>query len=138
VQRLGDVREAEMRVVGIDHVVLLVNDLPAMIAFYEGVLGCRVRHRQDAIGLVHLDAGSSLIDLVDRAGPLGQRQAPGPGRNLDHICLRVESFDADTVRAELAAHGVASGAPATRYGAGGSEPTIYLTDPEGNGIELRG
>lgn len=127
-----------MRIVGIDHVVLLVNHLAGMTGFYERVLGCRVRHRQDAIGLVHLDAGSSLIDLVDRAGTLGQRQSPGPGRNLDHICLRVADFDAVAIRAELTAQGVASGAPVTRYGAGGSAPTIYLTDPEGNGIELRG
>lgn len=127
-----------MRIVGIDHLVLLVDDLPGMIAFYEGVLGCRVRHRQDAIGLVHLDAGSSLIDLVDRAGELGRQQAAGPGRNLDHICLKVDGFDAAAVRAELAQHGIASGEPAQRYGAGGVGPSIYLTDPEGNGIELRG
>ena len=128
-----------MKIAGIDHVVLLVTDLDRMIDFYSIVLGCRVEHRQDAIGLVHLRAGTSLIDLVDRAGTLGAAAAgaAGPGRNLDHICLRVEGFDAEAVRAELAGHGVESDPPAERFGFDGRGQTIYLRDVEGNGIELR-
>ncbi|CAN5158190.1 VOC family protein [soil metagenome] len=129
-----------MRIAGIDHIVLLVTDIERMISFYSEVLGCQVVHRQDAIGLVHLKAGASLIDLVDRAGTLGARNpgAAGPGQNLDHICLRVEAFDADAVRAELARCGVESDPPAARYGFAGYDQTIYLRDAEGNGIELRG
>ena len=129
-----------MKIGGIDHVVLLVSDLARMTEFYRTLLRCRVKHRQDDIGLVHLEAGRSLIDLVDRAGTLGARSpgAAGPGRNLDHICLRVEAFDVETVRAELAAHGVKSDPPAERYGFGGHGQTIYQRDIEGNGIELRG
>ncbi|WP_068077692.1 VOC family protein [Novosphingobium lentum] len=129
-----------MKIGGIDHVVLLVSNLARMTEFYSTVLGCRVKHRQDDIGLVHLQAGNALIDLVDRAGTLGVQSpgAAGPGRNLDHICLRVEAFNAETVRAELAAHGVESDPPAERYGFDGHAQTIYLRDVEGNGIELRG
>jgi len=60
------------------------------------------------------------------------------GRNVDHFCFRVEPFDADTIRAGLAAAGVEAGAVEARYGAEGEGPSIYLSDPEGNTIELKG
>ncbi|MBB5687877.1 VOC family protein [Sphingobium boeckii] len=128
-----------MRITGIDHVVLLVTDIDRMIDFYTVVLGCQVEHSQDDIGLVHLRAGTSLIDLVDRAGTLGARSPDdaGPGRNLDHICLRVEAFDPDAVRAELAVHGIECDPSAQRFGSTGQGHSLYLWDVEGNGIELR-
>lgn len=128
-----------MQIVGIDHVVLRVNDLEAMIRFYEGVLGCEVVHRQDRIGLVHLRAGSSLIDLVDVAGPLGRARGGSPDGppNMDHLCLRVAGFDAERVRLELASQGVDVEEPAERFGSTGEALSIYLRDPEGNGLELR-
>jgi glyoxylase I family protein len=125
---------------GIDHVVLRVTDMDRAIAFYSDVLGCKVEHRQDALGLVHLRAGTSLIDLVDVGGKLGRLggSAPGSeGRNLDHICLRVADFDVDRITRELAAKGVAIGETARRFGSTGEATSIYLADPEGNGLELR-
>jgi glyoxylase I family protein len=130
-----------MRILGFDHVVLRVRDLTAMIDFYSRVLGCHVEHRQEALGLVHLRAGSALIDLVDVAGPLGQAggEAPGPtGRNMDHLCLKVAAFDAERLQRELAAEGVEVGETGERFGATGRALSIYLRDPEGNGLELRG
>lgn len=130
-----------LKVAGIDHVVLRVRDLEAMIGFYTGVLGCPVERRNDAIGLVQLRAGDSLIDLVPVDGKLGRMggAAPGPeGRNMDHLCLRLADFDAAAVEAHLRAHGVAVGEIGTRYGAGGDGVSIYLADPEGNALELRG
>lgn len=47
----------------IDHLVLRVVDLQRMLRFYCDVLGCAVERRQDAIGLVQLRAGRSLLDL---------------------------------------------------------------------------
>ena len=129
-----------MQVIGIDHVVLRVRNLERMIDFYEGVLGCRVDHRQDALGLVHLRAGSSLIDLVDVDGPLGRARGPvDPNSpNMDHLCLRVAGFDVDRVRRELEAQGVEIGETGSRYGASGEGMSLYLRDPEGNGLEIRG
>jgi catechol 2,3-dioxygenase-like lactoylglutathione lyase family enzyme len=130
-----------MAVLGLDHIVLRVLNLDAMIAFYGDVLGCRVERRQDDIGLVQLRAGSALIDLVPVDGKLGRMggAAPGPeGRNLDHLCLRVEPFDAAAIRNYLAAHGVAAGPVESRYGAQGEGPSIYLQDPEHNTVELKG
>jgi catechol 2,3-dioxygenase-like lactoylglutathione lyase family enzyme len=125
----------------IDHIVLRVVDLDAMLAFYCGALGCPVEKRQDEIGLVQLRAGSSLIDLVPLDGKLGRMGGAAPGRegrNMDHFCLRVEPFDAAAINAHLAAHGVEAGAVESRYGAEGEGPSIYVTDPEGNVVELKG
>ena len=125
----------------IDHLVLRIVDLERMLAFYCGALGCTIERRQDAIGLVQLRAGSSLIDLVPVDGKLGRMGGAPPGaegRNMDHFCLRVEPFDEAAIRDHLAAHGVAAGQVASRYGAEGEGPSIYLTDPEGNMVELKG
>lgn len=125
----------------IDHIVLRVVDLERMLAFYCEALGCPVEKRQDEIGLVQLRAGSSLIDLVPLDGKLGRMGGAAPGkegRNLDHFCLRVEPFDAEAIRAHLARHGVEAGAVESRYGAEGEGPSIYLSDPEGNVVELKG
>ncbi len=125
----------------LDHVVLRVSDLDAMLAFYGEVLGCPVERRKDDIGLVQLRAGASLIDLVPVDSLLGRAggRAPGAeGRNMDHFCLRVEPFDEQVIRRHLAEHGVAAGPTESRYGAEGDGPSIYLTDPEGNTVELKG
>jgi catechol 2,3-dioxygenase-like lactoylglutathione lyase family enzyme len=125
----------------IDHLVLRVTDLPSMLDFYCRVLGCAVERRQDELGLVQLRAGRSLIDMITIAGPLGVQGGAAPGkdrRNMDHFCLRLEPFDAQAIRAFLATAGVVAGNVASRYGAEGEGPSIYLTDPEGNSIELKG
>ena len=130
-----------MKLQGLDHLVLRVVDLDAMLAFYVGVLGCGVERRQDDIGLVQVRAGQSLIDLVPVDSKLGRvgGAAPGAeGRNLDHFCLRVEPFDEAEIRAHLAAHGIDAGKTESRYGAEGEGPSIYLSDPEGNVVELKG
>ena len=125
----------------IDHLVLRVVDLSAMLRFYCDGLGCRIERRQDEIGLIQLRAGRSMIDLVTIAGKLGRAGGAAPGRegrNLDHLCLRVEPFDEAAIRAHLASLGVEAGPVESRYGAEGEGPSIYLSDPEGNVVELKG
>jgi glyoxylase I family protein len=125
----------------IDHIVLRVVDLARMLRFYGDVLGCREVRRQDEIGLVQLRAGSAMVDLIPIAGKLGREGGAAPGkegRNVDHFCFRVEPFDEAAIRAHLAAHGIEAGPAASRFGAEGEGPSIYLNDPEGNTIELKG
>jgi glyoxylase I family protein len=126
---------------GLDHLVLRVREPQRMIAFYRDVLGCPLDRAREDLGLWHLRAGRAFIDLISVDGQLGRAGGPaaGPkGRNLDHLCLRVEQFDEAAIRAHLARHGVAAGATVQRYGAEGAGPSIYLEDPEGNTVELKG
>jgi catechol 2,3-dioxygenase-like lactoylglutathione lyase family enzyme len=129
------------RVLGIDHVVLRVADVERMLRFYRDALGCGVERRVDRIGLVQLRAGGSLIDLVPVDGLLGRAggAAPGPeGPNLDHFCLRIAPFDEAAIREQLARLGYAAGPVEQRYGAEGPGRSLYVTDPEGNVVELKG
>ena len=130
-----------IRIRDIDHLVLRVVDLAGMERFYCEVLGCSVEKRQDAIGLIQLRAGRSLLDLVPVDGPLGRAGGAAPGRegrNLDHFCFRVEPFDEAAIRAQLKRFDVEAGPVEPRYGAEGEGPSIYITDPEGNVVELKG
>lgn len=130
-----------IRLKGLDHIVLRTDDAERMIRFYEDVLGCSVERRRDDLGLIQMRAGQTLIDLVTLDGPLGREGGAGPGRegrNLDHFCLAIEKFDEAALRAHLARHKVQTGPTGTRYGAGGFGPSIYLQDPDGNTIELKG
>lgn len=125
----------------IDHVVLRVRDLERAVAFYTDVVGCSVARRRDDLGMVHLRAGASMIDLVHTAGRLGLRggAAPDPGaRNVDHICLRIAPFDQDALVAHLAAYGVVPDGPVeSNYGAQGDGDSLRFADPEGNVVELK-
>ncbi len=130
-----------IRIVGIDHVVLRVVDLARMLAFYRDVLGCALEKEQADIGLWQLRAGRSLVDLVPVDGKLGRQGGAAPGRegrNVDHVCFRIEPFDEAALRTHLAAHGVTAGDTVARYGAEGQGPSIYVEDPEGNVVELKG
>jgi glyoxylase I family protein len=130
-----------IRVAGIDHVVIRIVDLERMLQFYCDVLGCNVERRQDGIGLIQLRAGDALIDLVPVDGKLGAQggAAPGPeGRNMDHLCLRLEKFDGAAIIAFLEDKGFSPGKVESRYGAEGQGPSIYVNDPEGNVVELKG
>ena len=125
----------------IDHIVLRVVDLPRMLVFYTEVLGCKIERRQNEIGLVQLRAGRSLLDLVPVDGELGRAGGAAPGaegHNVDHFCFRVEPFDAAAIASHLATYGVQTGPVVSRYGAEGKGPSIYLSDPEGNTVELKG
>jgi glyoxylase I family protein len=130
-----------IHITGIDHIVLRAHDAPRLIAFYTDVLGLTVERDQSAIGLTQLRAGTSLIDIVAVDSPLGRMGGAGPaveGRNLDHFCLNVAGFDLEAVRAHLESHGVEIGEEGLRFGSGGEGVSLYLKDPEGNGLELRG
>lgn len=130
-----------IRIRELDHLVLRVVDVERVLRFYCGALGCTIERRQDAIGLIQLRAGRSLLDLVAVDGKLGSAGGAAPGaegRNLDHFCLRIEPFDEPAIRAHLLAHGASVGALESRYGAEGEGPSIYVADPEGNVVELKG
>ena len=128
------------RLEGLDHVVLLVDDMDAARSFYCDIVGCSVDRELPQYGMLQLRAGASLIDLVDIAseeGSWGRPPVEG-GRNMDHVCLATCGFSPDELRLHLAAHGVEVVEEGVRYGANGDGYSIYFNDPFGNQIELKG
>ena len=125
----------------LDHLVLRTAKLQDMIYFYEAVIGCKVEPTGDSIRLYQLRAGRSLIDIVDTDGELGKLGGPPPSTdalNLDHNCLRIEPWNEAAIRYHLTKHGVNAPETSERYGADGTGPSIYIQDPDGNTVELKG
>jgi glyoxylase I family protein len=127
----GKLDAMTFRVERIDHVVLRVRNLPAMVRFYEQALGFVVERRLDRLNLVQMRAGASMLDLIEK-------ERPAEGGNLDHVCFRIEPFDRQAIESRLSSLGIAVGETVERYGAEGTGPSIYFHDPEGNEIELKG
>lgn len=124
----------------IDHVVIRTADPAALARFYCDALGCTIEKEQPDIGLTQLRAGRSMIDLLAVGSSVDRPESgtPGEGRNMDHLCLRVEHYDSAQLAAHLTAHGAQLGTEGRRYGADGYGQSLYLFDPDGNMIELKG
>ena len=127
------------RLIGLDHIVLLVRDLAEARQFYEQVLGCTVDRALPRYGMPQLRAGASLIDLVDIGSSEGKWARPeiGGGRNMDHVCIATGPCDEQAMRAHLASHGVDIVEEGIRYGADGDGMSFYIRDPSGNQVELK-
>jgi catechol 2,3-dioxygenase-like lactoylglutathione lyase family enzyme len=121
---------APLTVSAIDHIVLPVPDVAAVVAWYRDELGLAVE-RQEAfdrgeVPFVSLRiSADTLIDVMP-----GERS----GENVNHVAV-VVAEDVD----ELAASGrfVVEIGPADLFGARGQGRGIYIRDPAGNLVELR-
>lgn len=133
---------APFKLGGLDHVVLRVPDMAQALGFYRDVLGAQVERTLDRLGMVQLRVGASLIDLVDLNGAMakaqGARAFSPDAVNVDHICIRIDPFDEAAVDAYLRERGVTIGEKGIRYGAQGDGPSIYIRDPFGTTVELKG
>ncbi len=127
----------------LDHVVLAVVDMDAMLRFYVDVLGLaphRVEEFRAGAALfpcARVNDGT-LIDLLPRAmwdtGDALDRTFP----NMNHFCLALEKRDWTAMLERLAAGGVEIEAgPMTLSGARGDGTSVYVRDPDGNRVELR-
>lgn len=121
-----------LEIVGLDHVVLRVADLERSLRFYRDVLGCRIERRLETPVLVQLRAGLSLIDLTPA------RAGSAPSASFDHIAIQLAGFDEAAIRTYLATHRIEAAATKERYGARGFGPSIYINDPDGLTVELKG
>jgi catechol 2,3-dioxygenase-like lactoylglutathione lyase family enzyme len=121
----------QMRVIGLDHIVITTPDVERSLAWYEGVLGLageRVEEwRQGAVFFpsVRVNDGT-IIDLLQ-----GERS----GVNVDHLCLVIEPQDLDALVA-TGSFEIVEG-PVPRFGARGVGQSIYVRDPDANLVELR-
>ena len=132
---------APFQIQNLDHVVIRVRDQNLMTKFFCEVLGCSIERSIDDAGINQLRAGASLIDLVsieNSIQPKHGAHSDYEGHNMDHFCIRIEPFDEKVLLDHLQDHGIKTGPVEKRYGAEGLGPSIYLHDPEGNRIELKG
>ena len=125
---------------GIDHVVLLVDDMDKALWFWCEVLGCARAFTYADIGMEQVWAGTALIGLWDISNPKAQMAKPAiaGGRNMDHVALSLGPFDWDAMRAHLARHGVEIEREERQGGSRGIGPALYVYDPAGNRVELKG
>ena len=129
---------APFALAGIDHVVLLVDDMERVSEFYTEVLGCAVDNDLPQYGMRQLRAGNALIDLVDISSSEGSWARPevAGGRNVDHVALALAPADPEAVRRHLTEHGITIVEEGDRVGALGDTLSFYIRDPSGNQIEL--
>ena len=120
-----------MRITGLDHLVLVVPDVEAVVAWYRDELGLETERldewRRGEVPFPSLRiSAASLIDVI--AG------TPS-GENLNHFAMVVDDVDID----ELAASGrfTVEAGPADLFGARGMGRGLYVRDPAGNLVELR-
>ncbi|BAJ02827.1 conserved hypothetical protein [Shewanella violacea DSS12] len=125
----------------IDHIVLRTSKLDEMLEFYTKVLSCTIeRETLKETGLTQLRAGNALIDLVvvnSKLGAIGGGAPRKTARNVDHFCLQIKPMPEQEIINHLTKNGIEVGEFASRYGAQGLGNSIYIQDPEGNGVELR-
>ena len=123
---------------GIDHVVLLIDDMDRATTFYTDVIGCTLDNDLPQYGMRQLRVGEDLIDLVDISKAEGEWARPkvSGGRNVDHVAIALGPADASAVRHHLASHGVPIEEEGDNIGALGRSLSFYVRDPAGNQIEL--
>ena len=120
-----------MKVRGLDHIVLNVADVERALAWYTDLLGLEPERVEEwragevPFPSVRIDDGC-IIDLfgVDRTG-----------ENLNHFCLVVDPGQVEAIAGD-GRFTVVNG-PARRWGARGDGTSVYVTDPDGNTVELR-
>ncbi len=144
----------------IDHVNLVVTDLPRMTEFYCRVLGLRETKRvtisgawiDQTVGLsdakaecVYLELSNGpRIELLRYVNPpalrpegLGASNTPG----LRHVAFRVDDIDTAVVRlreAKVEFFSAVQDVPTSQvtYAGGVRKRLVYFHDPEGNLLEL--
>ncbi|MBM2577229.1 VOC family protein [Jannaschia sp. Os4] len=129
-----------IRPLGLDHAVLWVRDLPRAVAWYRDVLGCVPAFDYPEIGMAHLWFGGIILGLWDADDPRAAYALPKVrgGTNVDHLALAVGPFERGALMAHLAAHGVPVHKEEVQVGARGVGRAVYIHDPWGNRLELKG
>jgi len=127
----------------LDHLVLAVRNMDAMLRFYLDLVGL-APHRVDEYraGTAPFPcariAEGTIVDLLPEA--MWNTGEPGAGTfpNMNHFCVAVPRDEWNALLERLAAGDVAIEAgPMTLSGARGNGTSIYVRDPDGNRVEFR-
>jgi len=126
-----------------DHIVLNVSDMEAMLDFYLRLLELPAErleaYREGKVPFPSVRLGEdTIIDFFPEKMWARQGEAGPCGAHLNHFCLALEKTEWDKLAERLKKGGVAIEAgPAERWGAYGTGISIYFRDPENNLIEAR-
>ena len=118
-----------MKIVGFDHVVVNSTDIERSIEWYCDRLGLEpVRVDEWRRGEVLFPSArvnaETIIDLFP---------AERSGENVNHFCLVIDPTDLDALAAQFPDARRADGL----FGAQGFASSLYVTDPDGNTVEMR-
>lgn len=123
-----------LQIIGLDHIVLRVSNVERSLDWYTDQLGLApVRVAEWRAGAcpfpsVRICEGT-IIDLIAGDVDLGRR-------NLDHFCMVVSASDLAAVR-RSGEFEIVRDPDVELYGAQGYADGLYISDPDGNEIELR-
>ena len=125
------------RLIGLDHLVLTVEDIGVAAAFYRNVLGMEVKEFRPADGSRRTAVffGSQKINLHAAGAeyrPHGRRPTPGSADLcfLTETPLEVWALHLDGQGVEI------EEGPVMRSGTMGPVRSIYIRDPDGNLVEI--
>lgn len=133
----------------IDHVVLWVESPKRALEFYVGVLGLTpVRALDYEEGKASFPSvrvnETTILDLMDRSKVSVVREFTSGGGDrvgapINHVCLSMKATEYASLTAQLVERGVELKSGGERaFGARGhAEHSVYLSDPDGNVVELR-
>ena len=126
--------------VGLDHVVFLVDDMNKALTFYQDFLGCQPGYTYPDLGMEQVWVGASLIVLWDTTHPGAKKARPtiSGGQNVHHVCIGTSPLDHETFRQHCERHGVLIDREETHGGARGIGHSFYLRDPFDNLLEIKG
>lgn len=116
----------------VDYTVIQARDLPAMRAFYEGVLRFRVA-RELSPRWIEYNFGQQVLALCDQGAMSGDAPLP-PGAASVQLAFRVPPGEVAACAEALEAAGVALERPVTDQPFG--HRTVFFRDPDGNILEI--
>ena len=111
-------QESALRGTGVDHVSVLVSDMPRSAAFYQTIFGFTALSEDKPNKILRLGMKRAVVSL---------RQEP-PAGLVDHFAITVDNFNRERVTTQLKPHGLT---PQENIQFG-----FHIKDPDGAVVQI--
>ena len=120
-----------MKIKSLGHVVIRVRDLERSEAFYRDTLGLPVcaHYDKDGLKMAFFSLGDHHDFAISEVAELGDEVQSG----LDHVAFKIGDDLEDLVRAKNELEGIGIQTEPIDHDV---TKSLYIADPDGNGIEL--